>query len=49
MKYATDEPDHGRDGVTLDAKVVRGRQIVPVIVGNHEEVGHHHAPTNEGN
>ena len=48
MEYTTDKPDDGWDGVTLDAKVVRGRQIVPVIVCNHKEVGHHHAPANEG-
>ena len=49
MEYATYEPDDGRDGVMLDPKVIGGRQVVPVIVGNHEKVGHHHAPPSEGN
>ena len=48
MEYTADKPDDGRDGVTLDAKVVRARHVVPVVVGNHEEVGHYHAPTNKG-
>ena len=48
MEDAADEPDGSWDGGPLYAQVVGRCSIVPVIVGQHEEVGHDHTPTSEG-